>query len=389
MSIVDRQIALLRIFTFVNALRFGAPFLAIYFSGIAGSFALGMSVFSITSVAQIAAELPTGLFSDRVGRKATVVLGAALGLGFTLFYAIGAGYWFLAVAAALEGGSRAAFSGNNAALLHDTLAEEGREVEFPTYLGRIGAGEPLAFALASLVGGLIAAYSFHLAFWLTLVPQAVALGAALLLREPLVPRRAADAAGSHTWQAIRLFARNPRLRLLAAAAAMREGLGESSYQFRTTFFQTLWPTWALGIAPLISNLTSAASFYWSGGIIARVRAVRVLVGDILTGRAIGFVALLVPSVASPALMSAGSITYGATMVASGSLEQREFTERERATVGSIGAFLENIAFAVGALALGLLADQIGITRALIVAQALLLGAIPLYLRLFRRERAAE
>ena len=89
----------------------------IYFSQITGSYALGLGVFSLRTIASSFFELPTGFLSDMVGRKMTVVLGQAFSVAAIISYAIGGSFFVLAVGAILEGLAIAFFSGNNDALL--------------------------------------------------------------------------------------------------------------------------------------------------------------------------------------------------------------------------------------------------------------------------------
>ncbi|HZU78230.1 MAG TPA: MFS transporter [Dehalococcoidia bacterium] len=367
------MLALLR---FCAALRFGAVLLALYFSSVAGSYALGMSVFSLTSLAQLAADVPTGYLADRLGRKPVLALGAIVSLAFTVGYAVGLSYWWLAAGAALEGLARALVSGTDTALLYEMLAEAELADRYPLYLGRVAAGESVAFALAAFAGGAIAAFwSFHAAFWLTLAPQCAALVCALLLREPAhrLDRRRVS------WRrALTPFLRNPRLRLVVGAAAWREAWSESAFQLRIVFFQQLWPLWALGLAQTLTNAVSALSFYLAGRTIARLGALRVLLLDVIIGRALALPALLAPTVASPVALSLMSATYGMSEVAFGALQQQEFSDEERATMGSIASQAVGLAFAAGAVAVGALADSAGVVAALLITQALLLGSIVLY-----------
>ena len=80
-------------------LRFFYPIAAIYFSQIADSYALGMSIYSITMLTSALCELPTGIFSDFIGRKNTIVAGAVMNLLAVIFYAIGGQYLILVIGA--------------------------------------------------------------------------------------------------------------------------------------------------------------------------------------------------------------------------------------------------------------------------------------------------
>ena len=63
------KIRLLALFNFFDAFRFSGAILVIYFARVSGSYALGMSVFSINSISQLVFDVPTGLISDALGRK--------------------------------------------------------------------------------------------------------------------------------------------------------------------------------------------------------------------------------------------------------------------------------------------------------------------------------
>jgi hypothetical protein len=59
------------------------------------------------------------------------------------------------------------------------------------------------------------------------------------------------------------------------------------------------------------------------------------------------------------------------------LLQREFTDRERATMGSLASLLGSVLYALAALGASLVADRWGIVPALLAIQAVVLIALPL------------
>jgi len=123
---------------FVNFVLW-APLAIIYFSKVTGSYALGLSVFSVVQLSAAIFELPTGILSDFVGRRKTMILGAIAYVFAFVLYAVGQFYWVLILGAILEGLARSFYSGNNEALLYDSLKEENRTDELPTVLGKIGS----------------------------------------------------------------------------------------------------------------------------------------------------------------------------------------------------------------------------------------------------------
>src|SRR6266542_3847501 len=131
---VSRNLHLLGWFNFWADFRPYGPIAILYYSQVTGSYAHGMSIFSVAMLAQSLFELPTGVLSDMVGRKRTVVYGAVAGVFALIFYAIGGTYLALLTGAIFEGVGRAFYSGNNDALLYDTLAEMGQRETFQEYL---------------------------------------------------------------------------------------------------------------------------------------------------------------------------------------------------------------------------------------------------------------
>src|SRR3989338_9127881 len=121
MMLVHKNIRILAWFNFFSSFRLFAAILIIYFQRVTGSYALGMSIISVVFISTAIFEIPTGIFSDRIGRKNTMILGALSGVLAVVFYAIGISYWILVVGAIFEGLGRSFFSGNNTSLLHDTL----------------------------------------------------------------------------------------------------------------------------------------------------------------------------------------------------------------------------------------------------------------------------
>ncbi len=372
-----RNIRLLGWFNFWADFRPYAPIAILYFSEVSGSYALGMSVFSATMLAQSLFEVPTGVLSDRVGRKQTVVYGAVAGVFALTFYAIGGTYLALITGAIFEGLGRAFYSGNNEALLHDTLAESGQREAYQEFLGKTSSMFQLALGISSIIGSLIAAISFQVVLWLSVVPMVLALLVSLRLVEPKVHTGHVGNIYAHLTTAFRNIVRNPRLRLLSAASVLSYAIGEASWLFRSAFIETLWPVWAIGVAQTIGNLTAALGFYFAGRIIRRFGEFRLLIGGMSLSELVNLIGLLVPTVLSPALMASNSIFYGVNSVAINGLIQREFTDEQRATMGSLNSFAGSLVFAVFSFLLGALADRIGVIPALVTAA--LLSLIPMML----------
>lgn len=381
--LVARNIPLLGFFNFWADFRPYGPIAILYYSQVSGSYALGMSIFSAAMLAQSIFEMPTGILSDMVGRKKTVVYGAVAGVFALTFYAIGGTYLALLIGAIFEGLGRAFYSGNNDALLYDTLVEMEQRETFQEYLGKTSSMYQFALAISAIIGSLIAAISFRTVYWVSVIPMVLALIVSVRLIEPHVHTSANTNVYSHLKIAIRNFRQNARLRSLSLAWIVSYAIGESSWLIRSAFIVTLWPVWAIGIAQMIGNATAAISFYYAGRIIKRFGEFRLLVGGMLISEAVNLFGLIFASVISPALMASNSIFFGVNNVAKQSLIQHEFSSEQRATMGSLNSFVGSIAFAIFSFLLGGLADRIGIVPALVITALLSIIPMALYFHVLR------
>ncbi len=365
------NVRLVSAFNFLCDLRLYAPVAVIHFAAVSGSFLAGMAVFSAAALAQAALELPTGVLSDAIGRKRTMVLGAAASTLAVACYALAGGPALLFAGAILEGLSRSLYSGNNEALLYESLKEEGLEGRFHDVLGKASSWFQVALAVGAVAGGFASSVSFCLAFGLSVVPQALSLIAASRIREPA---RAPEERGPFAIfaAALKAFARNRRLRAVASASILADSLGEACYQFNQAFVASLWPTWAIGASRALSSAGAALGFRLAGRAIDRFGELPVMIAARLGGRALHALALAFPWIGSPVIMASSSLLFGPSVTASGSFMQRGFSEGERATMGSVLGVAGSACFALVSAGLGALADAVGVIGALLCAQAAML-----------------
>src|ERR1700733_4676813 len=128
-----RNIRILYIYNILTELRFQDTFRAIYFAQITGSYTLAMAVFSAQWITSALADIPTGVLSDKMGRKFTIILASlcsTIGIAAWAFSAHSTG---LFVGSIFCGLSECLFNGNNNALLYESLKSNGQERRFHHY----------------------------------------------------------------------------------------------------------------------------------------------------------------------------------------------------------------------------------------------------------------
>lgn len=191
--------------------RFYYPVLAVFFLD------LGLSATEYTllnfawALAIVAVDLPAGVLADRVGRRPLVIAAAASMVVEMLLLCVAprhGGAWLFACCLAnrlLSGAAEGMASGADEALVFDSLAERGREKEWPLVLDQVMRRQSLGFVVAMLVGGAVYDPAFvgrltgtswdqgttlRFPIYLNLISALIALTLAFGMREP---RRRVDA----------------------------------------------------------------------------------------------------------------------------------------------------------------------------------------------------
>lgn len=377
----NKNVLILRWLTFFTYFRLYAAIAIIYFAKVTGSYALGAGIFSIITVSTALFEIPTGIFSDKIGRRKTVIFGAASAVLATIFYATGHSFVILAIGALFQGLSSSFYSGNNDALLHDSLSEVKQEDSYAEYRGKIGAMFQLGLAVSTLLGGLVATWSLSLIMLISIIPQVICLGLSLFLIEPKIKTKQSGNIYTHLGESWKQFIHNKKLRILSIATILSEQFGEASYAFQAAFYQTLLPLWAIGIVKTLSNIEGTLSFNLSGKILKKFNGIKVLIFDNIYNSLINIISVTFPTILSPFLMTTTSAFYGVTSVAKNAYMQKEFSTDQRATMGSLISFAGSLFFGILSVAMGYLADIFSPAKAFLILMVLQLSILWFYRKL--------
>jgi MFS family permease len=109
-------------------------------------------------------EVPSGYFSDRIGRRTTLMIAAGALVASYCCFIIGGNFWWFAAGQFLLAAGIAMQSGTDTALLYDSLKAIGRESE---YAGREANAEQwglIMLAIATLSGGALGLIDLRLAY---------------------------------------------------------------------------------------------------------------------------------------------------------------------------------------------------------------------------------
>ena len=167
----------------------------------------------ILSVVMVVMEYPSGYISDRIGYRAALNIASLLGMAGWGLYSLSTSFAHVMAAEILLGISLAFISGSDSALLFETLKQDGEELQYARYQGRMSGFAQGGEALGAVFAGVLYAYAPLAPFILQI---GVWLMALLLTRSMIEPPRELAPHAGHLTEALRtaryVFVENKTLR---------------------------------------------------------------------------------------------------------------------------------------------------------------------------------
>lgn len=217
-------------------------------------------------------EVPSGYFSDRIGRRTTLLLAAGSLVGSYCCFIIGAGFWWFAAGQFLLACGIAMQSGTDTAFLYDSLKALGREAEYAQREASAEQWGLTMLAIATLSGGVLGLIDLRLAYVFSLC-SAITMG--VLVWRFTEPGHAPDSVSlpqSFGRVVLSCFARlrDPVLGWIFAIVIVLYAMAHIVYEFYQPYISLLQlPLFeASAYAPLISGVVISISMF-GGAIGAR------------------------------------------------------------------------------------------------------------------------
>jgi len=207
----------------------------------------------------VALEVPSGYFSDRFGRRPTLIIAAAALVASYLAFVLAGSFAGLALGQALLAVGLSFNSGTDTSFHLASLEAAGQSERYAEREASLGAMTFRLGAVAALLGGAGAVLDMRVAYGLSCVGALVALAAALGFRRIDEPRSDASTslvdALSGCWRA----ANTRALRWLSGAAVLAIVINHIPYEFYQPYLEALPDApWQQAQTPWIAGLHLAA-----------------------------------------------------------------------------------------------------------------------------------
>lgn len=338
------------------------------------------------SACQVCFEVPSGVLSDRCGRKWTLALGAVLKLGFCALCMLDASFVVYLVASCLLGIHIALESGTDAALVYDTLDALGRPAAYTEVKSRGFALRMLGNGIGAVGGGYLAAVGYALPWLAAAVCCGLALLVTLLLREP--PRRHGGrdiTVALIVREGVDALRHNRRLLRLVSFGAVVVSVLLVGLRYQQPYLeQAGLALEAFGPVYLVWLVVSAAAALLVGRVGPRLDERRFLLA---LPALLAVQYLLLASHVSAwgvGIMLIGQVVVGVCRPMLTTYLNREVKSTARATVLSVNGFVQNLVLMIVAPAVGWLSDVRSMSTAFVaLAITAAVGGGALALRLGR------
>ena len=375
-----KNIKLFYLFSFLDGFWPCSPFFIIYFSEITGSFTLAMSLSAIHNLTTTFLEVPTGILSDKLKRKNVTFIGAAAVFIAACFYVTADNYISLVLASLFYGLYTALMSGNNEALIYDSLKENGKEKEFHKVLGKKEGFYKLSFGISALTGaGIVWMFGIRETFYAIVVTSLLMMVISQKMIEPETHTdEISDNPFIHFGKSMKNVWKNKRLRYLTLASSLDYGIGMAAYDFINVFFNRFIPTWLIGVLRTAAYSLGSVGSFLSHKISVSFGYTRTIITFIGLNYVINIVSVLTNSIVSPFIKVFDNLTYSVAEPAQNTLMQNDFTDKQRATMGSVVSLFRSLFYGIFSLLVGMMADVFSVYTSLLVMYIAFFFLLPLY-----------
>lgn len=263
---------------------------------------------AIFDVASASLEVPSGYFSDRFGRRLTLIIGLVAMMCGCLAIGLGASFMLMALGQVLLGVGIAFNSGTDNALLYDSLLGAGQQDDVAKHEVRAWRFNFSALAISAFVGGFIALHSMAATFLLTSCAAVLGLFIAWQFEEPETGARQSTLSKAERFAVLGGYLRQPLLAWLFYLAVAMYVFSHVPFVFGQPFIDHVMQRSGIGdyTTAVSGSITSAMMLVSvAAGWLALPLGARLGVAGILLlafGIQIGLIAVLMASVHPVAMM---------------------------------------------------------------------------------------
>lgn len=383
LGIKSKNIDILAVSHFIGGMLFFIPILSLYLQKSLFSVTNVALIFSIQYFAIVLLEVPTGALADLFGRKMTYLLGKIFTMISIVFLYFGTTMTPFIIFALLNALGLSLRSGNDEAIIYDTLKEENKSALYKKVNGILSAIWPLGAIIGSVAGGFFAKYSLSLPILLSLIPLLISFMLCLFIAEPKYHKEKHKNVFSHMSNSIGIVLKNKQVFILMMAGSLALAFGEAAHNLKPIFFEFKnIPIEYFGIIFGFVYALSSLGYYFSHGVSNKFGDKKTLIFTGLLFPVLIFLSTITDSYLSIIFLVLTSIPFGLKTPIIMHLLNVETESSRRATVLSINNLFGSLGIALAGIWLGYLADlyNINVAHGIIAACMLLVSVLFFFIK---------
>lgn len=355
----------------------------VYFAQITQSYTMATAVFAVFNISYALAKIPSGLISDRIGRKPVIIM-ANIFTSMAFFLLAFAGQfeikWFLFAYAFLWGCGEALCVGTIEALMYETTESLGQTDKFYQVYSKSMYFDQFGCAFGAF-WAMVITYFLPLQFvaWLSVLPPCVQLFVSFFFVEPEIKKKSVSFSFKDMLLAFSQFKQNKKLLLYSFADIYFSTLGDISHRFESAYFKLFAGDWIINLARMFKHFCGMLGAYCVS-YFKKFAGAEIYFTSIASNVFIRTVALSLNNACTPFVHMFINFFYATASVAKTDILQHEFLPEYRATAQSFLQFIKGLYMAGLMLLLGFFADFAGIYPTMILLVILrIIGLLILYI----------
>ncbi len=356
---IKRNLVLFKADNFFNGLWPLCAVAVIYFESITHSYTLAMLTFSMINLAQSVAEVPTGIVSDKLGRKKSMITGTFLILIGYVMWALAGAYqakFLLYIGAMFVGGGKAFLSGTDDALAFETINQMNKKGEFDKVFADNRSFDELGIAVGATFAAIICFYtSIEILAYVAILPAFLRFLIACFYVEPNYIKRSHKSFVTHMFSSLKAVIKNPKLLKFALVKSFNDSLNAVNWRFVGAYYETIISPFMINVVRIFQEIMGYISYRLVQ--LVRQKDVRnTLFLSIFFNALIKLCGAVINTVISPFIMASSTLLYGISTTFENNFLQQQLTNQERATMSSIIALWTSFLNVLIFLGIGFIAD---------------------------------
>ncbi len=359
-----------------------ATLMIVYFTQIMKSYSLAMGIFAIFNISYAFAKIPSGLISDKFGRKSTLIVANILTSTAFILLSL-AGHFeikhLLCFFAFLWGVGEALSAGTVDALMYETAKELKQSDYFKSIYAKSMYYDQFGCALGAICAMFITYFlSLQFVAWLSIIPPIILLIVACFFIEPQIKRKNISISKKDIITASKQFIKNKTLAFYALFDIYFSTLSDISHRFESAYFKIFTTDWVISLARVLKHFCGMIGFAFMP-YIKHLSNAKTYFGSISCNVLIRTIAIIANNIYTPFIHMFINFFYATASVAKTDILQHEFMPQYRATSQSIIQFVKGIYMSIVMYLLGIIADIYGIYIAMLSLIILrIIGLVAVY-----------